>query len=30
MIARPRLDPVEVLRQAEDQWKYWPPSITIV
>ena len=24
------LDAVRVLRQAEDQWKYWPPSITIV
>ena len=23
-------DAVRVLGQAEDQWKYWPPSITIV
>ena len=29
-VARPGLDAVRVLRQAEDQWKYWPPSITIV
>ena len=23
-------DAVRMLGQAEDQWKYWPPSITIV
>src|SRR5262249_27615636 len=26
----PRLDAVTMLVEREDQWKYWPPSITIV
>ena len=27
---RSRLDTVRVLGESQDQWKYWPPSITIV
>ena len=30
VVAGPEGDAVRVLREPQDQWKYWPPSITIV
>ena len=29
-VSRLRHDPARMVEERENQWKYWPPSITIV